>query len=277
MSAPSGRGQAPPTTVQFGRLERRGVLLGLSGTQLLFVGVAALVAVVAVYLAGATGAPRQRDRLGTPSRGRHREGGGPTSGRLAADRRGLEDPKRTAGATSEVSRAWSGPTRDEIRLPGIAGVLTVVEEPRTGAALVVDRRAGTATAIARVSGKGFVLADPAVQDERVAGWGNVLATICHQPALVRVQVLHHGVPQPPTVRQAMVRSESWGARMFDEYLHDGGDRKETLIAVALRAPRGRSVTETRVAELGRHLSALAESLRAADLSVDSWVGSDNCP
>ena len=48
----SGDGVA---SVRFGRLERRGVLLGLSGPRLAVMGVGVCVAVIAEYTAGATG------------------------------------------------------------------------------------------------------------------------------------------------------------------------------------------------------------------------------
>src|SRR6478736_5732410 len=43
------------TSTRFGRLEQRGVLLGLSATQLAVLGAAVLIAVAAVYSAGVPG------------------------------------------------------------------------------------------------------------------------------------------------------------------------------------------------------------------------------
>lgn len=276
MSASTAETHRPPT-VQFGRLERRGVLLGLSGTQLAFVGLAAIVATLALYVAGAP-ALLGSGIIWLPILV---VGTARVAGRSVASWLPIlasRVARRATGTTSEVSGAWSAPPPREMRLPGIAGALSVVEEPRTGAALVIDRHAGTATAIARVSGKGFVLADLAVQDDRVGGWATVLATLCHQPALARIQVLCHGVPRPPTVRESMVRNEgSRGHRLLDGFLRDGGDRKENLIAIAFRTPRGRAVSGARIGELGHHLAALAEALRAADLGVDAWVSPTDLP
>lgn len=266
-----------PTT-RFGRLERRGVLLGLSGVQLAVVGVAAVVALAAVYSTGVPGLMAASPLWGLLLL----VGTGRVGGRavvewvpIVAWWRG----RSWAAATSQVASTRRGPRTSALRLPGLPGTLALLDGPG-GAALVLDARAGTVTGVLAVRGSGFVLDDPAAQAHKVAAWGRVLAGVCQQPAVVRVQILVRTRPG------GMGRARRWWreqcvaprgdlagrlARMLDE----GFVRpfvRETFLSVAVRAPRGaRRMTAGDVGLVGKHLDAVAAALRDADVTVGSWL------
>ncbi|WP_367188109.1 SCO6880 family protein, partial [Cellulomonas sp. 73-92] len=184
--------QSGSTTV-FGRLERRGVLLGLSAAQLAVVGVAVAVAVTAVYSAGSGGllvsAPLWVVLLvvGTVT-----VGGRPLVGWLPLMTAWRGRQLRGATSVARSTRVEHQPRT--LTLPGVAGRLELVEEPSLGGVLVVDRRAGTATALLAVNASGFLLDDGSVQEHKVGAWGRVLAGICQQSTIVRVQFLVRTVP-----------------------------------------------------------------------------------
>jgi len=189
--------------------------------------------------------------------------------------------RRLLGQTTHLTRPTALPAPTELELPGIAGRLTVTTSPRLGAALVLDRRAGTVTAIARVHPGGFLLEDGAGQDRKVTGWGRVLAAACQQDAVVRVQVLHRTLPGGAAAarrwwaRHALTGSP-FAARVLADLVTDAEtttDRAETLLAVALRVPTrtGRVLSPAGAATVERHLTSMADALVAAELTVDGWV------
>ena len=189
--------------------------------------------------------------------------------------------RRLLGQTVHVTRPAALPGPRELELPGIPGRLSVTGSPGLGAALVLDRRAGTVTAIARVHAGGFLLEDGAGQDRKVTGWGRVLAAACQQDAVVRVQVLHRTLPGgAATARRWWARhaltGSAFAARVLADLVTDAEtttDRHETLLAVALRVPprTGRALSPAGAATVERHLTSLADALTSAELTVDGWV------
>ncbi|MGW6130798.1 SCO6880 family protein [Cellulomonas sp. NPDC055163] len=270
-------------TVRFGPLERRGVLLGLGLPQLAVVGVGLMVALVGVYTAGGrglvVGAPIWVPLVVAATAA--------VRGRPLLEWLPLVASWRTrvlTDATSLVARP-TAPTPGTLTLPGIPGRLSVTMSPTLDAALVLDRRAGTVTAVARVHGAGFVLDGASAQDHKVAGWGRVLASTCHMPRVLRVQVLTRTVAGgSPTARAWWQRNAtsapSLAGRVVAELLEDvtaRARRAETFVAVALRIPRGsaRRLTATGAERIEQDLGAIADALRAAELVVDRWVDVDD--
>jgi antitoxin (DNA-binding transcriptional repressor) of toxin-antitoxin stability system len=267
---------ATPTT-RFGRLERRGVLLGLSGVQLVVVAVATFVAVAAVYTAGATGllaaAPLWVTLLvaGTVT-----VGGRPVVSwvPLLAQWRA----RRLLGSTTAVTSTRT--PIDRMRLPGLPTRLDLVTCAELGAVLIVDRRAGTATGVLRVAGTGFVLDESGSQEHKVAGWGRVLAGLCQQPSIVRVQLLARTAPgglgpARQWWRDHCVTPTNELTAALAGMLDAGFLRphtRGTLLAVAVRVPRARRrLTVAEVAAVAKHLDSIASSLAGAGLTADGWL------
>lgn len=273
---------APPHAegVRFGRLERRGLLLGLSGAQVGVLGAALAVAVAAVYTAGMPGLVATAP-VWVPLA---------VAGTLSVAGRPVVawvpvvahwHSRRLLGQTAHVTRPAALPDPTGLELPGVPGRLTVSCSPGLGAALVLDRRAGTVTAIARVHAGGFLLEDGAAQDRKVTGWGRVLAGACQQDAVVRVQVLHRTLPGGAAAARRWWARHALGgspfaARVLADLVADAEtttDRPETLLAITVRVPArtGRTLSPAAAAAVERHLTSLTDALGAAELTVEAWV------
>lgn len=277
--------QATRPTVRFGRLEQRGVLLGLSGVQLGLAGAAVVVATAALYAAGAAGLVASAPLwLVLLVAGTVNVGGRPLTA-WAPVVAGFGTRRMTRG-DHEVTPP-TPPTLGSLQVPGVPGTLTVTRGPATRAALVWDRRAGTVCAIAAVSGSGFVLDEAGAQEHKVATWGRVLAQLCHEPVVVRAQVLTRTLPAstgaaPEWWRRHETDAGSLPGRILAELLEEADRdavRHEILLVLAVRQPRGprRRIDDARARQVESTLSALAEALAAAELVVDRWVGVDELP
>ena len=270
------------TTARFGRMEHRGILLGLGAAQLAVLTIAMVIAVAGVYSAGTSGLVAGAGLwvplavAATASvRGRPVIQWLPLIGHWRA--------RRLLGQTTAVTSTRPLPDPGVLRIPGIAGQLTVTEAPTSGAALIHDRRTGVVCAVLRVSGAGFVLQDPTAQNGQVASWGRVLGSLCQQSAIVRLQVLHRSLPSGGSVRgwwaNNAMAGAPWAARVLADLVADAestSDHQQTLLAVALRPPRGRGqiLGPAGVATIQQHLGALIDALKAAELHVDGWVTPD---
>ena len=263
---------APAATVRFGRLERRGVLLGLSGPQLAAVGAAAAIAVTAEYAAGLPGilaaallwAPLLL--AGTASlRGRSAMAWLPIVGDWWL--------RRAIGATRHLHRvrqphATSAGLR--LELPGIRTPLPVTTSA-SGAALVSESAAGTVTAVLAVRGRGVLLADDAAHTS--AAWGRVLAGLTQSRDVARVQVLHATAPAGECDVRRWWADHATGAgsplpaRLVADLLADADaatTRITTLLAVAFR--RGGAHDDVQPL-----LDTFADTVAAAGLTVEGWI------
>jgi len=260
-------------SVRFGRLERRGVLLGLSGPRLVVLGVGVCVAVMAEYAAGAPGllgsAPvwvvlvvLAAVSLG----GRPALSWVPLLADWAA--------RRALGSTRHVQDVRRSDPPLSIDVPGVRRVLSVSVDPRTGAALVADRTAGTVSAVLAVRGAGFLLEDVDRQRARVAAWGQLLASLAQTPDVVRVQVLHRNGPTTGAgvrrwwAEHATSSATPLPARLVADLLADAESSAVSvtcLLAVALRMRGSRHDLSS------SGFSTFGDAAAAAGLQVDGWV------
>ena len=178
------------TPVKFSRLTRRGVLLGLSGPQLVMASLASGTLILGLY-AGAVvmtfpvigvfvvlafvsvGGRKLIEWAPIGARWLWRS----TGGQLIYRRRVIRP--RPAGT---------------LALPGDAARLRQWLDPVTNAVMVHDPHAATLTAIIGVAHPAFVLLDPAEQERRVVSWGRVLATACRSGRIASVQVMERTLP-----------------------------------------------------------------------------------
>ncbi|OZB88078.1 MAG: hypothetical protein B7X41_10035 [Microbacterium sp. 14-71-5] len=189
--------------------------------------------------------------------------------------RRLTDQTRAAQRTRAPLRPGT------LTLPG-GGRLELVEHPGLGGVLLIDRRAGTATAVLPVASSGFLLDDGSAQEHKVAAWGRVLAGLCQQPTIARVQLLVRTVPGglSPARKWWSEHRGTGGspiAAAVAAMLDDGfltAYRREALLAVAARLPRGyRRGHDERLEPLAAQLDAIVSLLRAADLNPAGWLDS----
>ena len=272
-------------TVQFSRLPKRGVMLGLSLAQLVTLAIGLIAFTSAVYMGGGilfgltspiwitsvviafvpVGGRKLIEWIPIAVRWVWRSIGGQL--RFRAD----------------VARPRPAGT---LALPGDAAALREWLDPETGAAMIQDPHTQTLTAIVGITHPAFVLLDSGEQERRVAGWGRVLATVCRSGRIARVQISERTVPSSGTglaewwARHG-VDDSSWPAVTYKELIEragPAGERHATTISLALdmhaaarqiRAAGGGMKGAAGV--LRQEMTTFTAALRAADLTPTGWL------
>ena len=175
----------PLAAVQFSRLTKRGIMLGLSLPQLIVLGIAVLTVVFSLYLGGGLAFAWTAPVWATaallaviPAGGRKVIEWVPIVARWIA--------RTYLGQLIYRRRVIKPRPAGTLALPGDAAPLREWEDPETGAAMIQDPHAQTLTAILGVSHPAFVLLDPGEQQRRVSGWGRVLAAACRSGRIARI-------------------------------------------------------------------------------------------
>jgi hypothetical protein len=290
--------QAPDQTYGGWQLEKVAFLFGLTGRRAALLAAAILAVLLpvagtrireavilwpAAVALGAAAMVRVQGRTGDEwaasavswavirVQGQHRFAGGP----YAPPRPGAE----TAG---------DGPLME---LPGILAPLRLLTVPTGGGDLAVvhhpyDR---TYAAVARVRFPGIALADSARREQRVAGWGALLAGLCAEGGpLIRVQALQRLVPESGVALRAwheahlVAEAPGLARQVAAELLGQApavAARREAYLAVVMDARRVRGPVRAAgggdagaAAVLVRHLRALGQALGGAELEVEAWLG-----
>lgn len=208
--------------VKFSRLERRGIVLGLSGEQVTWLGVGAAILMTCIVSGGFPGGFFKGLVLaalpaligatswrGTPTitwirlgiahllrtitgQDKYRSRPGErTQARQRADQKNRKDAQRQN--KSLKGKKVDPPVR--IRLPGEASELLCYTMDN-GCALLHDPVHNTATVIAQVGSEGFSLKDAAEQDSRVTNWSQMLQSFATHPGVIRIQTLDRTVVHP---------------------------------------------------------------------------------
>ena len=275
----------PLAPVQFSRLARRGIMLGLSLPQLIVLGIAVLTVVFSLYTADGMGLAWTAPVWGTcallaviPAGGRKVIEWVPILARWAA--------RTYLGQLIYRRRVIKPRPAGTLALPGDAAPLREWEDPETGAAMVHDPHAQTLTAILGVSHPAFVLLDPGEQQRRVSGWGRVLAAACRSGRIARIQVSERTLPDSGTGLAEWWRTHgtddgSWAATTYAELIDragPAGERHATTISLALDMKAAARQIRTSgggirgaAAVLRQEMSTLTTALRAAELSSTGWL------
>ncbi|MBY0170838.1 SCO6880 family protein [Micrococcus luteus] len=275
----------PLAPVQFSRLARRGIMLGLSLPQLIVLGIAVLTVVFSLYTADGMGLAWTAPVWGTcallaviPAGGRKVIEWVPILARWAA--------RTYLGQLIYRRRVIKPRPAGTLALPGDAAPLREWEDPETGAAMVHDPHAQTLTAILGVSHPAFVLLDPGEQQRRVSGWGRVLAAACRSGRIARIQVSERTLPDSGTGLAEWWRTHgtddgSWAATTYAELIEragPAGERHATTISLALDMKAAARQIRTSgggirgaAAVLRQEMSTLTTALRAAELSSTGWL------
>ena len=275
----------PLAPVQFSRLARRGIMLGLSLPQLIVLGIAVLTVVFSLYTADGMGLAWTAPVWGTcallaviPAGGRKVIEWVPILARWAA--------RTYLGQLIYRRRVIKPRPAGTLALPGDAAPLREWEDPETGAAMVHDPHAQTLTAILGVSHPAFVLLDPGEQQRRVSGWGRVLAAACRSGRIARIQVSERTLPDSGTGLAEWWRTHgtddgSWAATTYAELTEragPAGERHATTISLALDMKAAARQIRTSgggirgaAAVLRQEMSTLTTALRAAELSSTGWL------
>ncbi|VEW14176.1 Type IV secretory pathway, VirB4 components [Brevibacterium casei] len=271
--------------VKFSRLTRRGVLLGLSATQLATLGVGVLTLVGAFYAGGGmlivyTAPVWVLSIVLTwmPIAGRPVVEWVPvacwwlwrSSGGQLAYRRRIVKP-RPAGT---------------LALPGDMARLREHVDTETGAGMIHDPHQGTLTVVCAIRHPAFVLLDPGEQARRVASWGRVLASVCRSGRIATLQVLERTLPDSGTGLAEWwaahgIQDDSWAATTYAELIAragPAGERHATTISLSLDMKAAARQIRTAgggmrgaAAVLRQEMSALTAALRSADLTPTGWL------
>ncbi|MFE4001489.1 SCO6880 family protein [Nocardioides sp. YIM B13467] len=271
--------------VKFSRLSRRGILLGLSGGQLVTLGIGALTLITALYTAGSTGlvlaAPVLASSIAL------------TWGTVGGRRLVAWLPItvswlwRTATGQRDYRRKLRHPRpAGTLALPGDGAALRQWVDEETGAVMIHAPHSATLTAIVGVTHPAYTLLDPAEQQRRVSGWGRVLATTCRSGRIASLQVLERTLPDSGRGLSEWwdrhgTHDASWASTTYDELIAragPAGERHATTVSIALdmkassRAIRSAGSGIRGAANvLRQEMTTMTAALRAADLTPSDWL------
>lgn len=271
--------------VKFSRLTRRGILLGLSLSQLVALGIGVTTLVWAFYAGGgmliAFSAPVWLCAAAV------------VWIRIAGRRIVEWVPvafwwmwKTTGGQLLYRRRVVKPRPAGSLALPGDMARLREYDDPITGAGMVHDPTASTLTAIVAVSHPAFALLDPGEQERRVSSWGRVLATVCRSGRLSMLQVLERTLPDSGTGLAEWWASHgnadgSWASTTYAELIDragPAGERHATTLSLSLDMQTAARQIRTAgggirgaAAVLRQEMSTLVAALRSADLAPSSWL------
>ena len=271
--------------VKFSRLARRGVLLGLSGAQLVVVSIAAVTLIAALYLGGGIMLAYVAPVLLICAALAFASVGGrklvewlPIVGRWAW--------RSTGGQLLFRRRIVRPRPVGTLALPGDSARLRQWLDPESGAAMVHDPHQATLTAIVGVTHSAFILLDPIEQQRRVTSWGRVLATACRSGRIASLQVMERTLPDSGKGlaewwAQHGQQNGSWPSTTYGELIDragPAGERHSSTVSVsidmkaaarAIRAAGGGNRGAASV--LRQEMSTITAALRAADLAPTGWL------
>jgi len=271
--------------VKFSRLTRRGILLGLSLSQLVALGIGVTTLVWAFYAGGgmliAFSAPVW---LCAAAVVWIRIAGRPIVEWIPVAFWWMW--KTTGGQLLYRRRVVKPRPAGSLALPGDMARLREYDDPITGAGMVHDPTASTLTAIVTVSHPAFALLDPGEQERRVSSWGRVLATVCRSGRLSMLQVLERTLPDSGAGLAEWWASHgsadgSWASTTYAELIDragPAGERHATTLSLALDMQTAARQIRTAgggirgaAAVLRQEMSTLVAALRSADLAPSSWL------
>lgn len=270
--------------VKFSRLSRRGLILGLSLSQVCVLAAGLFVFVGGLYTSGPTGlawsSPLWTAALLVTW---VRVGGRPLVEWVPLTMHWVV--RRLVQQVGFRRRLTAPRPAGTLALPGDAAALRQYLDPETGAVMVHDPHASTLTALLDVTHPSFVLLDPGEQERRVTGWGRVLSACCRSGRLARVQVLERTLPDSGTGLAQWwtdngVQDDSWVSRTYQQLIDRAGptgERHVTTVSIALdmkaatRAIRAADGGVRGAAHvLRQEMRSLVTGLRAADLQPGGW-------
>jgi hypothetical protein len=274
------------TTARFSRLARRGILLGMSGSQLAVLAVGAVTLVGALVTRGPAVVYVTPVLLLCAALCWFRVGGRP-----AVEWLPVATTWARRGATGQLEyRVRIGKPRPAgtLALPGDAARLRQWIDDETGGVMIHDPHAATLTAVLGVQHPSFMLLDADEQARRVSAWGRVLASTCRSGNVAAVQVLERTLPDSGKGLADWWTTQGsddggWAARTYAELIDRAGPTGEChastiSLSISLRAA-ARHVRAAGgglrggAAVLHQEIASLSAALQAADLTPTEMLGS----
>jgi hypothetical protein len=179
-----------------------------------------------------------------------------------------------------------------LELPGILAPVTILSVPSGGGrelAVAHHRYDRTYTVVAKVGFAGIGLVDSARRDQRVAGWGGLLAGLCTEgQPITRVQALQRIVPESgAALRRWHADHLAGDAPEAAKAITTGllaatgrvTARRESYLAFTMDARRASAAVKAAgggesgaVTVLLRHLRSLTGAIGGAELEIEDWLG-----
>ncbi|MDJ0336636.1 SCO6880 family protein [Cryobacterium sp. PH31-O1] len=274
--------------MQFSRLTKRGILLGLSAPQLIALSIALLTVVAALYTTDASGIAWTSPIWSLAAL----TAVIPIGGRKIVEWMPIVTRWTWRSAHEQLTyrRRITRPRPiGTLSLPGDAASLREWNDPETGAVMIQDPHARTLTAVVAVSHSAFALLDPDEQNRRVVGWGRALAGACRSGRIARLQVSERTLPDSGTGLSEWwerhgINDGSWAVSTYRDLIEragPAGERHATTIALSLDLTAAARQVRTQgggirgaATVLRQEMTALTAALRAADLTVGSWLTAD---
>ena len=271
--------------VKFSRLTRRGVLLGLSLSQLITLATGILSIVGALYAGGGILLAYTAPILVVAAALTWI----PISGRPAVEWLPVAFCwlwRSTGGQLLYRRRIVKPRPVGTLNLPGDMARLREYTDPETGAGMIHDPHQQTLTVVCEVSHPAFVLLDPGEQERRVTSWGRVLATVCRSGRISTLQVLERTLPDSGTGLAEWWASHgtadgTWVSTTYAELIEragPAGERHATTLSLSLdmktSARQIRTAgggTRGAAAVLRQEMNTLVAALRSADLTPTGWL------
>ena len=278
---------------RFGPLERRGLLAGLRGSQLIIVSITGIAAVAVLRsfpsllgMAVATFVVCGGTALAfVPVAGRTSDEWLPIiSSWLIRSTLGRHRFLSRAPATG-MTVSLDGQPAFPRALKDVVVLSHTVPGAERSIGVVKDRRAGTYTGILAVQGKSFALLDAPEKSRRLAGWAGVLAGLAREGGAVhRVQWVERTVTDTGDEigeylkNNIAVPVNSALARSYLEIVDEAGpvtQEHEVFVAIQIHAGRsGRAIKAAGGGDHGacevlrRELTALSTNLTATEVTVE---------
>ncbi|WP_370220407.1 SCO6880 family protein [Kitasatospora sp. GAS1066B] len=275
-----------PTTVKFPSRSRRGVLLGLTAPQLIVTVLTGTVLLATLMTRGIVGAVQFTPLWAVAAaivviryHGRSVADWAPIAIRYWL--------RRTQGQLVWLARPSTRPRREGLlHLPGTAASLRAVTNPSGTIGAVHDPKAGTLTAVTRVSSRAFALLDTSTQNANVAGWGRTLAALSRSGHIRTIQVIERTVPDSGDSLQRYWAEHGHpdipvAGPIYQDLLDAAGPAAaphECYIAIALDLKAARRLIgqaggglSGAFAVLSQITGSLDQSLRGAGLVPGGWL------
>ncbi|WP_461184027.1 SCO6880 family protein [Trueperella pyogenes] len=272
----------------FPRRTTRGLILGLSTSQTIVLGLATVVVLVVLVSSGVQSALM----VGIPLVGfAGLAAFVPVAGRKIVEwvPAGLHFLwARLVGQNTYKARLMRPRDQGMIRLPGEGAALRLVEDAATSTAMVFDPHQRTLTAIALIRHGQFLSLPEDERDQQASAWGSALAHITSLEGVSRLQVLIRSTPdRGGELARAYerdgdsARSGSLGDQLYRELLERSTALMRdhsTYIAIQVAASKARDQVREAgggivgLSELlGRVRTGAEDALRGAGLGVEMWL------
>ncbi|MEV6974479.1 SCO6880 family protein [Kitasatospora sp. NPDC093806] len=277
---------AVPVPVKFPHRSKRGILLGLSASQLITVSATGLLLLAVLVTCGVVGALQLVPLWGAVGafvfiryRGRTLADWAPIAVRYAL--------RRARGQLVWLARPASRPVREGLlHLPGSGASLRVVTSPDRRYGAVHDPHAGTLTAIVKVSSRAYALLDPGTQNANVGGWGRALAALARTGHVARIQVIERTVPDSGDALRRYWEEHArpdapLAGALYGELIRGAGPAAaphESYVAIALDFKASRRLINQAgggltgaFSVLAQLTSAFEQAARTAGLNPTGWL------